>query len=168
MMGIFLVYVGFVFFSVLYVQQGLSSQAKFTEFPRNVTATEGQNVEMSCAFQSGSASVYLEIQWWFLRGPEDLEPGAEGAGAQVELLPDRDPDSDGTKISVSAGARQGPRAQARDAQPFPVPEKAAGQRCRTVGQPDSRVPLACLIRYIQMEAHLESLNKITYFSHVNV
>uniref|UniRef100_A0A8I3WAR7 V-set and transmembrane domain-containing protein 2A n=1 Tax=Callithrix jacchus TaxID=9483 RepID=A0A8I3WAR7_CALJA len=74
--------------------------SKFTEFPRNVTATEGQNVEMSCAFQSGSASVYLEIQWWFLRGPEDLEPGAEGAGAQVELLPDRDPDSDGTKIST--------------------------------------------------------------------
>lgn len=57
--------------------------AKFTEFPRNVTATEGQNVEMSCAFQSGSASVYLEIQWWFLRGPEDLEPAAEVAGAQV-------------------------------------------------------------------------------------
>ncbi|KAL2777054.1 V-set and transmembrane domain-containing protein 2A isoform 3 precursor [Daubentonia madagascariensis] len=100
MMGIFLAYVGFVFFSVLYVQQGLSSQAKFTEFPRNVTATEGQNVEMSCAFQSGSASVYLEIQWWFLRGPEDPEPGAEVAGAQVELLPDRDPDSDGTKIST--------------------------------------------------------------------
>ncbi|KAF0879862.1 VTM2A protein, partial [Crocuta crocuta] len=83
MMGIFLAYVGFVFFFVLYVQQGLSSQAKFTEFPRNVTATEGQNVEMSCAFQSGSASVYLEIQWWFLRGPEDLEPAAEVAGAQV-------------------------------------------------------------------------------------
>ncbi|XP_037693496.1 V-set and transmembrane domain-containing protein 2A isoform X2 [Choloepus didactylus] len=100
MMGIFLAYVGFVFFSILYVQQGLSSQAKFTEFPRNVTATEGQNVEMSCAFQSGSASVYLEIQWWFLRGPEDLEPGTEVAGAQVELLPERDPDNDGTKIST--------------------------------------------------------------------
>ncbi|XP_039717898.1 V-set and transmembrane domain-containing protein 2A isoform X2 [Pteropus medius] len=100
MMGIFLAYVGFVFFSVSYVQPGLSSQAKFTEFPRNVTATEGQNVEMSCAFQSGSASVYLEIQWWFLRGPEDLEPGAEVAGAQVELVPDRDPDNDGTKIST--------------------------------------------------------------------
>ena len=28
MMGIFLPYVGFVFFSVLYVQQGLSSQGK--------------------------------------------------------------------------------------------------------------------------------------------
>ena len=28
MMGIFLAYVGFVFFSVLYVQQGLSSQGK--------------------------------------------------------------------------------------------------------------------------------------------
>ncbi|XP_005084904.1 V-set and transmembrane domain-containing protein 2A isoform X2 [Mesocricetus auratus] len=100
MMGFFLASVGFAFFSVLYIQQGLSSQAKFTEFPRNVTATEGQNVEMSCAFQSGSASVYLEIQWWFLRGPEDLEHGTEAASSQVELLPDRDPDNDGTKIST--------------------------------------------------------------------
>ncbi|XP_024620153.1 V-set and transmembrane domain-containing protein 2A [Neophocaena asiaeorientalis asiaeorientalis] len=100
-MGIILAYVGFVFFSVLYVQQGLSSQAKFTEFPRNVTATEGQNVEMSCAFQSGSSSVYLEIQWWFLRGPEDLDPGAEVAGAQVaESRRLRVPDGDGTKIST--------------------------------------------------------------------
>ena len=57
--------------------------AKFTEFPRNVTATEGQNVEMSCAFQSGSASVYLEIQWWFLRAAEDQEAGAEVTGTQV-------------------------------------------------------------------------------------
>ncbi|XP_005002002.3 V-set and transmembrane domain-containing protein 2A isoform X4 [Cavia porcellus] len=73
------------------------ADAKFTEFPRNVTATEGQNVEMSCAFQSGSASVYLEIQWWFLRGPGDAAP--EG-GPQAELLPDRDPDLDGTKIST--------------------------------------------------------------------
>nr|XP_020666018.1 V-set and transmembrane domain-containing protein 2A isoform X2 [Pogona vitticeps] len=95
MMGIFWAYVGFFSLSVLYIQQGLSSQAKFTEFPRNVTATEGQNVEMSCAFQSGSASVYLEIQWWFLRAAEDQEPGAE-----VELLPERDLDNDGTKIST--------------------------------------------------------------------
>ncbi|XP_031812996.1 V-set and transmembrane domain-containing protein 2A isoform X2 [Sarcophilus harrisii] len=98
-MGIFLAYVGFIFFSVLYIQQGLSSQAKFTEFPRNVTATEGQNVEMSCAFQSGSASVYLEIQWWFLRAAEDQETGGEVTGTQVELLPERDLDNDGTKIS---------------------------------------------------------------------
>ncbi|NXS56934.1 VTM2A protein, partial [Brachypteracias leptosomus] len=74
--------------------------AKFTEFPRNVTATEGQNVEMSCAFQSGSTSVYLEIQWWFLRAAEDQEAGAEVTGTQVELLPERDLDSDGTKIST--------------------------------------------------------------------
>ncbi|KAM4874393.1 V-set and transmembrane domain-containing protein 2A isoform 2-T2 [Thomomys bottae] len=92
--------------SLIHTQLGISTfgvsnvQSKFTEFPRNVTATEGQNVEMSCAFQSGSASVYLEIQWWFLGGPEDLEPGTEAAGAQVELLPDRDPDNEGTKIST--------------------------------------------------------------------
>lgn len=60
--------------------------AKFTEFPRNVTATEGQNVEMSCAFQSGSTSVYLEIQWWFLRAAEDQEAGAEVTGTQVLIL----------------------------------------------------------------------------------
>lgn len=60
-----------------------SFPAKFTEFPQNVTATEGQNVEMSCAFQSGSASVYLEIQWWFLRATEDQETGAEVMDAQV-------------------------------------------------------------------------------------
>ncbi|NWY56091.1 VTM2A protein, partial [Chionis minor] len=84
-MGIFLAYVGYIFFSVMYIQQGLSTQAKFTEFPRNVTATEGQNVEMSCAFQSGSASVYLEIQWWFLRAAEDQEAGAEVTGTQVKI-----------------------------------------------------------------------------------
>ncbi|KAF2975471.1 hypothetical protein EK904_012257 [Melospiza melodia maxima] len=83
MMGIFLAYIGFIFFSVMYIQQGLSTQAKFTEFPRNVTATEGQNVEMSCAFQSGSTSVYLEIQWWFLRAAEDPEAGAEVTGTQT-------------------------------------------------------------------------------------
>ncbi|XP_009077982.1 PREDICTED: V-set and transmembrane domain-containing protein 2A-like, partial [Acanthisitta chloris] len=86
MMGIFLAYVGFIFFSVMYIQQGLSTQAKFTEFPRNVTATEGQNVEMSCAFQSGSTSVYLEIQWWFLRAAEDQEAGADVTGTQVLIL----------------------------------------------------------------------------------
>ncbi|NXM92095.1 VTM2A protein, partial [Oenanthe oenanthe] len=96
----FLAYIGFIFFSVMYIQQGLSTQAKFTEFPRNVTATEGQNVEMSCAFQSGSTSVYLEIQWWFLRAAEDQEAAAEVTGTQVELLPERDLDSDGTKIST--------------------------------------------------------------------
>ncbi|XP_034272211.1 V-set and transmembrane domain-containing protein 2A isoform X2 [Pantherophis guttatus] len=99
-MGIFWPSVGFHVFTVLYIQQGLSSQAKFTEFPQNVTATEGQNVEMSCAFQSGSASVYLEIQWWFLRATEDQEAGAEVMDAQVELSPERDLDNDGTKIST--------------------------------------------------------------------
>ncbi|NXU48137.1 VTM2A protein, partial [Turnix velox] len=99
-MGIFLAYAGFIFFLVMYIQQGLSTQAKFTEFPRNVTATEGQNVEMSCAFQSGSTSVYLEIQWWFLRAAEDQEAGAEVTDTQVEFLPERDLESDGTKIST--------------------------------------------------------------------
>ncbi|XP_061446560.1 V-set and transmembrane domain-containing protein 2A [Rhineura floridana] len=99
-MGIFWAYVGFLFLSLLYIQQGLSSQAKFTEYPQNVTTTEGQNVEMSCAFQSGSASVYLEIQWWFLRAAEDQEPGAEVRATRYQVGPDRDLDNDGSKIST--------------------------------------------------------------------
>ncbi|NXL32034.1 VTM2A protein, partial [Glaucidium brasilianum] len=74
--------------------------AKFTEFPRNVTATEGQNVEMSCAFQSGSASVYLEIQWWFLRAAEDQEAGAEVTGTQVLIFCVGSPTHPGEKGTV--------------------------------------------------------------------
>lgn len=44
---------------------------KFTDIPSNLTVKEGQNIEMACAFQSGTASVYLEIQWWFIRAPEE-------------------------------------------------------------------------------------------------
>lgn len=50
----------------------ISPAGKFTDFPSNITAREGQNIEMACAFQSGMTSVYLEIQWWFIRAPEEL------------------------------------------------------------------------------------------------
>lgn len=46
---------------------------RFTDLPSNVTVKEGQNTEMACAFQSGTSSVYLEIQWWFLKAPEPSE-----------------------------------------------------------------------------------------------
>ncbi|XP_041103901.1 V-set and transmembrane domain-containing protein 2A-like isoform X3 [Polyodon spathula] len=92
--------IGFVFFCSFCIQLGVSSQAKFTELPTNVTAKEGQNIEMSCAFQSGLSPVYLEIQWWFIRTPEEQINGEEVAGTQVEIVPERDPDDDGTKIST--------------------------------------------------------------------
>lgn len=45
---------------------------------------------MACAFQSGTSSVYLEIQWWFIRAPEDprtseeeVEEGAEEEETEV-------------------------------------------------------------------------------------
>lgn len=50
----------------------VSLSGMFTDFPTNITAKEGQNIEMACAFQSGMSSVYLEIQWWFTRAPEEL------------------------------------------------------------------------------------------------
>lgn len=49
----------------------LSLSGKFTDIPSNLTVKEGQNIEMACAFQSGTTSVYLEIQWWFIRAPEE-------------------------------------------------------------------------------------------------
>ncbi|XP_078541892.1 LOW QUALITY PROTEIN: V-set and transmembrane domain-containing protein 2A [Lissotriton helveticus] len=101
-MGVSLASAGFLYFFASCIQQGLSAPAKFTELPRNLTVIEGQNVEMSCAFQSGSSSVYLEIQWWFLRALEDQESASEVTGTQVELVPEteRDLDNDGTKIST--------------------------------------------------------------------
>ncbi|XP_039609425.1 V-set and transmembrane domain-containing protein 2A isoform X2 [Polypterus senegalus] len=92
--------VGFLFFASFCIQLVFSSHAKFTELPTNVTAKEGQNVEMSCAFQSGLSSVYLEIQWWFIRIPDEQNNSEEVTGTQVEVLPERDPDDDGTKIST--------------------------------------------------------------------
>ncbi|XP_066539577.1 V-set and transmembrane domain-containing protein 2A [Hoplias malabaricus] len=97
--------VGLVFFSFLSIQIGFSLQGKFTDLPSNITAREGQNIEMACAFQSGTSSVYLEIQWWFIRAPE--EPSAseeeeeeEEEDTEMELIPEPDPDDEGTKIST--------------------------------------------------------------------
>lgn len=50
---------------------------RFTKIPANITAKEGQNIEMECAFQSETASVYLEIQWWFIRAPEEPSESEE-------------------------------------------------------------------------------------------
>ncbi|KAL4657138.1 V-set and transmembrane domain-containing protein 2A [Arapaima gigas] len=63
--------VGFAFIFSFCLQFGFSFQGRFTELPSNLTAKEGQDVEMACAFQSGTSSVYLEIQWWFIKAPEE-------------------------------------------------------------------------------------------------
>ncbi|KAG7488583.1 V-set and transmembrane domain-containing protein 2A [Megalops cyprinoides] len=92
--------VGFVFFSSFCIQIGFSLQGKFTDLPSNVTAKEGQNIEMACAFQSGTSSVYLEIQWWFIRAPEEQNTSEEDSDTQMEIVPEIDPDDEGTKIST--------------------------------------------------------------------
>lgn len=38
---------------------------------------------MACAFQSGTSSVYLEIQWWFIKAPEEQNVSGEETGWQV-------------------------------------------------------------------------------------
>lgn len=52
-----------------------------------MTVKEGQNIEMACAFQSGTASVYLEIQWWFVKAPEpsDSEEDIDAQEVQGNL-----------------------------------------------------------------------------------
>ena len=56
---------------------------RFTKIPANMTAKVGQNIEMECAFQSETASVYLEIQWWFIRAPEEPSSSEEETATEV-------------------------------------------------------------------------------------
>ncbi|NWH57112.1 VTM2B protein, partial [Geococcyx californianus] len=64
--------------------------ATFTEVPRDVTVSEGDDIEMPCAFRaSGAASYSLEIQWWFLKEPgrdPAPEPAAGGPGSRSKAL----------------------------------------------------------------------------------
>ncbi|XP_029002560.1 V-set and transmembrane domain-containing protein 2A [Betta splendens] len=90
--------VGFVFLAGFCVQLGFSLEGRFTDLPSNMTVKEGQNIEMACAFQSRTASVYLEIQWWFVKAPEPTD-GEENA-EEMEMIPEPDPDDEGTKIST--------------------------------------------------------------------
>ena len=68
-----------------HVSPFLPSAGQFTDLPSNTTALEGQNIEMACAFQSGTASVYLEIQWWFFREPVPSD-SSEDIHAEEVLL----------------------------------------------------------------------------------
>ncbi|XP_064202173.1 V-set and transmembrane domain-containing protein 2A-like [Anguilla rostrata] len=92
-------FIGFVFCSSFYIQLGYSFEGRFTEQPSNITAKEGENIEMGCAFKSGTPSVYLEIQWWFLRAAEERDY-EENTDLQVDTTPESDPDYEGIKIST--------------------------------------------------------------------
>ena len=52
-----------------------------------MTVKEGQNIEMACAFQSGTASVYLEIQWWFVKAPEPTDSEEDVDPEEVQGTP---------------------------------------------------------------------------------
>ncbi|KAG7455451.1 hypothetical protein MATL_G00256850 [Megalops atlanticus] len=92
--------IGFVFCSSFCVLLGFSFQGRFTELPSNITAEEGQNIEMACAFHSGTSSVYLEIQWWFFGAPEEPNSSEEDTNTQMDSISESDPDDEGTKIST--------------------------------------------------------------------
>ncbi|XP_068160462.1 V-set and transmembrane domain-containing protein 2A [Antennarius striatus] len=92
--------VGFVFLVGFCVQLGLAFEGRFTDLPSNMTVKEGQNIEMACAFQSGTASVYLEIQWWFVKEPEPADSEEDVEAEEMEMIPEPDPDDEGTKIST--------------------------------------------------------------------
>ncbi|XP_059901072.1 V-set and transmembrane domain-containing protein 2A [Gadus macrocephalus] len=92
--------VGFAVLAGLCFQMGFSFEGQFTDFPSNTTALEGQNIEMACAFQSGTASVYLEIQWWFFREPVPSDSSEDVHAEELETPVEVDPDMDGNKIST--------------------------------------------------------------------
>ncbi|XP_078056859.1 V-set and transmembrane domain-containing protein 2A [Mustelus asterias] len=101
MMGTFPLSLGFGCLFVFCAHLGFSSQARFTELPESVTAEEGENVEMACAFRgSGSPSYYLEIQWWFIRASSGQEYSPEASKIQLDTLPQSEMINDETKIST--------------------------------------------------------------------
>lgn len=63
----------------------VSSAGRFTDLPSNMTVKEGQNIEMACAFQSATASVYLEIQWWFVKAPEPTDSSEDVDAEEVQM-----------------------------------------------------------------------------------
>ncbi|XP_075869208.1 V-set and transmembrane domain-containing protein 2A-like [Nelusetta ayraudi] len=83
--------VGFVFLAGFCVHFGFCFEGRFTDLPSNMTVKEGQNLEMACAFQSGTSSVYLEIQWWFLKAPEPSESPEDVDADQEPALSDLTP-----------------------------------------------------------------------------
>ncbi|CAL8400469.1 unnamed protein product [Gadus morhua 'NCC'] len=92
--------VGFAVLAGLCFQMGFSFEGQFTDLPSNTTALEGQNIEMACAFQSGTASVYLEIEWWFFREPVPSDSSEDVHVEELETPVEVDPDMDGNKIST--------------------------------------------------------------------
>uniref|UniRef100_A0A3B3XME8 Ig-like domain-containing protein n=1 Tax=Poecilia mexicana TaxID=48701 RepID=A0A3B3XME8_9TELE len=91
--------VGFVFLAGFCVQFGFSFEGRFTDLPSNMTVKEGQNIEMACAFQSGTASVYLEIQWWFVKAPEPTDSEEEVDAQEYLPTPGYDMKVQGNDIS---------------------------------------------------------------------
>ncbi|CAL8292040.1 unnamed protein product [Lota lota] len=92
--------VGFAVLASFCFQMGFSFEGQFTDLPSNTTALEGQNIEMACAFQSGTASVYLEIQWWFFREPVSSDSSEDVHAEEMETPAELDPDNEGNKIST--------------------------------------------------------------------
>ncbi|MBN3317860.1 VTM2B protein, partial [Atractosteus spatula] len=65
---------GVLYYLMLNAPLLLYVNATFTEVPKDVSVSEGEDIEMPCAFRaSGSTSFSLEIQWWYLKEPAARE-----------------------------------------------------------------------------------------------
>ncbi|KAI3355623.1 hypothetical protein L3Q82_017912 [Scortum barcoo] len=114
--------VGFVFLAGFCVQFGSSFEGRFTDLPSNMTVKEGQNIEMACAFQSGTASVYLEIQWWFVKAPEPTD-SEEDVDAEECLTAARAASSNTLAEITALGVNMMHQTQSRSAFNTIVPSK---------------------------------------------
>ncbi|XP_078275094.1 V-set and transmembrane domain-containing protein 2-like protein isoform X2 [Rhinoraja longicauda] len=100
-MGMFGVIIGALHYLGLYVQLSVSSQALFTEVPRDATAKAGHDVEMACAFRgSGSPSYSLEIQWWYIRNSKDWADKQAWNSHQMKVPAHEESTKEATKISA--------------------------------------------------------------------
>ncbi|KAJ8016701.1 hypothetical protein DPEC_G00010050 [Dallia pectoralis] len=110
-MASFGVMVGVLHYMGLYIQLSASTRqgghaegdnqitgnAVFTEVPHDITARNGEDVEMACSFRGAGPSYSLEIQWWYIRDHRDWTEKKPWTTNQV---PQDEMSKDATKISV--------------------------------------------------------------------
>ncbi|TKS88068.1 V-set and transmembrane domain-containing protein 2A [Collichthys lucidus] len=71
-----------------------------TNFSVNVGVFKKQNVSMYCQFAGNTASSYLEPNEWYERVPGPSVKEKHAGSSEMEMIPEPDPDDEGTKIST--------------------------------------------------------------------
>ncbi|CAN0367183.1 unnamed protein product [Lampetra fluviatilis] len=71
------------------IESALKKRPYFTTLPRDVSATEGRDVFLSCEYRAHAAASggSIEMQWWHFRDAAGPPSGGPGGGGHSAVLP---------------------------------------------------------------------------------